>query len=107
MSLVAIVLAYRDHSPKQLRVPCDMRVTTFISPFHARLTARKCTMLREVFVLIAIVHFYYGIYYDLSYLTFPPAFHRGGFFDAISRLKYLTFWNMVRSDDYILYTNIV
>jgi hypothetical protein len=63
-------------------------------------------MLRQGFVLIAIVHFYYGIYYDLSYIKFPPAYLKGGFFDAISRFKYLTFWNMVRSDDYIVHTNI-
>ncbi|XP_021920926.1 androgen-induced gene 1 protein-like isoform X2 [Zootermopsis nevadensis] len=57
-------------------------------------------MLRQIFFLIAVSHFYYGIYYDLSFVTFPPAFHRGGFFDSISRFKYLTFWNMILQSVY-------
>jgi len=59
-------------------------------------------MLRQVFVLMAIAHFYYGIYYDLSYVKFPPVLSRAGFFDSISRFKFLTFWNMVSIGDYTL-----
>ncbi|KAJ9592927.1 hypothetical protein L9F63_015432, partial [Diploptera punctata] len=43
----------------------------------------------------AITHFYFGIYYDLVWVKFPSTLMRGGFFDYISRFKYLTFWNMI------------
>lgn len=57
-------------------------------------------MLRQVFLLTALAHFYYGIYYDLFYLKFPPAFNRGGFFDSIGRFKYLTIWNVILQSIY-------
>jgi hypothetical protein len=111
MSLVAIDFAFQGHS--LTKAAAALRSCLFISNAlirglfcHSQLTARRCTMLRQVFVLIAAVHFYYGIYYDLSYIKFPPAFLRGGFFDAISRFKYLTFWNMVRNY-YIDHTSIL
>ncbi|XP_066992579.1 androgen-induced gene 1 protein isoform X2 [Anabrus simplex] len=51
-------------------------------------------MLRTMFILIALAHFLYGIYYDLSYVVFPKGF----FSEASSNLgrwKFLTFWNMI------------
>jgi len=56
-------------------------------------------MLRQVYFLIAVAHFYYGIYYDLSNVNLDRVLSKGGFFDSISRFKYLTFWNMVRIGD--------
>ncbi|XP_069696675.1 androgen-induced gene 1 protein-like isoform X3 [Periplaneta americana] len=57
-------------------------------------------MLRHVYYIIAIVHFYYGIYYAVRYLRLPAHLQRGEWFESIGRFKFLTFWNMILQSVY-------
>lgn len=50
--------------------------------------------LRTLMHFILVVQFSYGIYYDFTYVHFPPEMRRpGGEFGG--KLKYLTVWDAV------------
>lgn len=59
--------------------------------------------LRTLMHFIVAVQFSYGIYYDFTYVHFPPGMHRpGGEFGG--KLKFLTVWDAVgRNRDGVLH----
>lgn len=56
-------------------------------------SALAMSALAKIFHLVAVAHFYFGAYYDITYVTGPDSKHRG--FGYAGRYIYLTILSFV------------